>query len=333
MLKAPGFWQEDGIWSRLLRPLSWVYTWLGRLRFKRTTPEVMPVPVICVGNLVMGGAGKTPTVIAIVEILKEAGFTPHIVSRGYGAIVRTVMRVDPTKHTYLEVGDEPLLLAKFAPTWASPDRIEGVKAACADGADVIVLDDGLQNPTIYKDFNILVVDGMQGFGNEAVFPAGPLREPINYGLERAHCVLTIGSQFDIDMSFIKNPPPLLEAYIAPKSVHPEKLRVVGFAGLGYPEKFLSTLSAYNFDVREFIPFADHHPYTVTDIFRLKKIAQSYKARLITTSKDLLRIPPQYRHDVEVLKINLHFTEPDKIKALLLEAIDTKIKSVKTKTKK
>ncbi len=320
MLKAPDFWQEKGLKSWLLKPLSWIYAYIGRMRFEHTDAKKMPVPVICVGNLVMGGAGKTPTVIAIVEILKDMGYTPHIVSRGYGAVIRNVIQVNPTKHTYLEVGDEPLLLSKFATTWASPDRIVGVDAAVAAGADVVVLDDGLQNPTIEKDFSILVVDGMQGFGNEAVFPAGPLREPIDFGLARVQCVLMIGSLVHINMDHMENPPPILHATIQPKSLHLNKHRVVAFAGLGFPEKFLNTLHDNNYDVREFIPFADHHPYTVTDIFRLKKIAKSYHARLMTTSKDLLRIHPEYRNDIDVLKINLQFDAPEKMKTLLMDAI-------------
>lgn len=325
MLKTPAFWQRKCLRSKLLSPLSWVYATLGQARFKRKTPKNMSVPIICVGNVVMGGAGKTPTVISVVNILKRAGYSPHIISRGYGAVVRSVVRVDRKKHTYLQVGDEPLLLAKAAPTWASPDRIAGVNAAIAAGADVIVLDDGLQNPNIEKDFSILVVDGMQGFGNQSVFPAGPLREPIAMGLEKSQCVLLIGDHIPIDTSNVTNPPPIFKGYIAPKDHKIPSQDVVGFAGLGYPGKFLSTLNNYDYNVRDFIPFADHHPYTVTDMKRLKKIAKSYDARLITTSKDFLRIPPQYRKNVDVLKINLYFKEPEQLTSLILRSIKSKAK--------
>ncbi|MDP2194244.1 MAG: tetraacyldisaccharide 4'-kinase, partial [Alphaproteobacteria bacterium] len=193
ILKSPKFWQKKTPVTYLLLPIAWLYIWVSRLRRSRTRSVKLSRPVVCVGNLVMGGAGKTPTVIALVQILKEMGHNPHILSRGYGAAVKGIKKVDPERHHYLQVGDEPLLLSQFAPTWVCPNRIRAGKEAIKDGATVLIMDDGFQNKAIEKDLNLLVVDSIQGFGNREVFPAGPLREPIAAGLNRADAIFFIGS--------------------------------------------------------------------------------------------------------------------------------------------
>jgi len=280
-------------------------------------------PVICVGNLVMGGAGKTPTVIALVSMLKKMGHTPHILSRGYGAIVKGLQKVDPERHHYLEVGDEPLMLSQFAPTWVCPNRIKAGKAAIKNGATVLIMDDGFQNKALEKDLNLLVVDSIQGFGNKEVFPAGPLREPVASGLNRADAVffigggktstarkassLGVGSAFKA--SFINLTEPLQKGE-----------RVLAFSGIGYPEKFRLTLKRAGYKLVEFASFADHYPYTIVDMDRLLKAAEIKKAQLITTSKDFIRIPTPYKENVQVFKINLQFEEPEKVQQLLEKAV-------------
>jgi tetraacyldisaccharide 4'-kinase len=319
MFRAPHFWDKRQWFSYFLVPISWIWTRVSQWNEGNIKSEKVSVPVICVGNLVMGGAGKTPTVIALVNILKNLGHTPHILSRGYGAYIRDAIQVNPNKHNYLQVGDEPLLLAQAAPTWAGPDRVQSAKAAILNGATVLVMDDGLQNPSLQKDLSFIVVDSMQGIGNGMVFPAGPLREPIEYGADRAHAMILIGegnASFEfIDQQFV--------AKIAchKKNFESEKSkRVVAFAGIGYPEKFRHTLIENEFEICQFVEFGDHYPYTIHDMIKLLKIADQYQATLLTTSKDWLRIPSQYRNSVESLPISLNFDEPETIQDFLMKTI-------------
>lgn len=313
MLKTPQFWNHSYGISQALRPFSWLYTRASSWRESRIKPVKVDIPVLCVGNLVMGGAGKTPTVVALVEILKTIGHTPHILSRGYGGYFKDAILVDPTIHSYLQVGDEPLLLANIAPTWIGSNRIESANAAIKAGASILVLDDGLQNPSLHKDFSLIVIDSIQGLGNNLVFPAGPLREPIQKGLTRAEAVIMIG----------EGPAPLhksntitqLSAKLTcegPFTPQP----VVAFAGIGFPDKFRHTLDHHNYIVREFIPFADHHPYTITDLQRLSRIAEQHACELITTVKDQLRLPQEFREQVQVLPVQLRFSDVQKIQQML-----------------
>ncbi|MBY0462628.1 MAG: tetraacyldisaccharide 4'-kinase [Alphaproteobacteria bacterium] len=313
MLKNPQFWNHTFGISQALRPISWLYHQASTWREGRITPIKVEIPVICVGNIVMGGAGKTPTVMALVEILKSIGHAPHILSRGYGGYLKDTVLVDPAEHSYLQVGDEPLLLAQIAPTWIGSDRIASARAAKKAGATIIVMDDGLQNPSLFKDFSLIVIDAIQGFGNQLVFPAGPLREPIQKGLKRAHAVVVIGKGNPFKLT-VKGQFGARLTCSGPQTLEP----VVAFAGIGYPEKFRHSLEQNNYIVREFIAFADHHPYTITDIQRLLKIAEHHESKLITTSKDLLRIPFDYRSRVNILPIQLQFDNTEEIRNLLLE---------------
>jgi tetraacyldisaccharide 4'-kinase len=312
VLKTPQFWNKNSGLCFALKPVSWLYTRASNWRESKIQPEKVSVPVICVGNLVMGGAGKTPTVMALVDILKRQGHKPHILSRGYGSYVKDVVCVNNEHHSYLHVGDEPLLLSRVAPTWVGSDRVASAKAAIAAGATILVMDDGLQNPSLFKDFSIVVVDSIQGFGNRNVFPAGPLREPIQQGFDRAQAVVFIGGTIPLESTLKKD---IFHAFLACK---PETLtqRVVAFAGLGYPEKFRHTLSRYHFDVCEFIAFADHHPYTITDAQRLFRAAELHQATLITTEKDYMRFPTEYKNMVKTLPIRLEFKEYDDMGRLL-----------------
>lgn len=325
MFKTPQFWNERKWLNYMLWPLSQIWIFVGYVIKRSKVPQSVSVPVICVGNAVMGGAGKTPTVLALVEILKELGYTPHILSRGYGAYIRDVIHVDPTKHTYLQVGDEPLLLARSAPTWAGPNRLLSAQTAIAHGATILLMDDGLQNHTIHKDLSFLVVDVIQGFGNKMVFPAGPLREPLAHCAQKAQAMIVIGD----------NPPNVLsskvvslrpfEASIKTSSTN-KSMRVVAFCGMGYPEKFRQTLNDLEYNICEFIIFADHHPYTISDMLYLLKLKDEQNAILITTAKDWLRLPQSYRSSVEVLPIVLEFNN----KSSLSKFIDTHLAYVQEK---
>lgn len=315
----PKFWQNDNIYSRLLTPAAWSYKRIGAWMYNRVLAQKLYVPVICVGNLVMGGAGKTPTVIALVDILREVGHKPHILSRGYGAVVKESILVDPKYHNYLHVGDEALLLAEKAPTWAGSNRLLSAQRAIKHGATIILMDDGLQNNTIHKDCAILVVDTLQGFGNGRVFPAGPLRESPKSGVKKADLILAVG-----DGKLPKGIPFAIRAHIKADSLVEPK-SVIAFAGLGYPEKFNKTLLSYGYDVKKFIPFPDHHPYTITELDKLVKLAKRRKLELITTAKDFLRIPEHFKKHVTVFPVHLEFEYP----IVLKNAIFAKIPDVLT----
>lgn len=296
-MRAPSFWFKDrSLLSWLLQPLAWIYSLITHLRWVFTHPQKVGVPVICVGNFVMGGAGKTPTVLLISRILKSHGHTPHVISRGYKRKTKEVMQVDPHGHTVADVGDEPLLLATHVPTWVGTDRIACAWAAERAGATVIIMDDGFQSPPLFKDLALVVVDGAQCLGNGAVFPAGPLREPLERGLKRADAVLTIGP---CDLSF-KNS---FQLTIKPKSPLPTG-PLVAFAGIGYPEKFRKSLLENGANIVLFVPFPDHHSYSEKDLRELAEQAQTLNASLITTSKDFVKLPKYFAALVKVWEIDL-----------------------------
>lgn len=320
MFKSPNFWKKKSFLSYVLLPVAWIYLKISRLKMRSVRSYKLSKPVICVGNLVMGGAGKTPTVIALVAMLKKMGHTPHILSRGYGAIVKGLQKVDPERHHYLEVGDEPLMLSQFAPTWVCPNRIKAGKAAIKNGATVLIMDDGFQNKALEKDLNLLVVDSIQGFGNKEVFPAGPLREPVTSGLNRADAVFFISgggrsaaankaSSLGVDHAF-------KASFINLTEPTQKGERVFAFSGIGYPEKFRLTLKRAGYKLVEFASFADHYPYTIVDMDRLLKASEIKKAQLMTTSKDFIRIPTPYKENVQVFKINLQFEAPEQVEELL-----------------
>jgi tetraacyldisaccharide 4'-kinase len=282
------------------------------LRFRFTTPHKLAVPVICIGNLVMGGSGKTPTAIAIATYLKTKGHSPHILSRGYGAHVPTPILVDPSRHQAKDVGDEPLLLAIAAPTWVCKDRVASGQAAIAAGADVLILDDGLQNPTLHKDLALVVVNGQQGFGNGRVFPAGPLREPIETGMARADGIILIDKdEHNLGQFFTQ---PVLKSSFQCTNSSPKK--VFAFTGLGYPPKFYKTLESLGYEIAGSQSFPDHHPYQTNEIHELIACAKKMKAHLVTTEKDILRIPLELRMGIEVIKIELKFESTDQLDQLL-----------------
>lgn len=327
-MRAPDFWDRktDGILPTLLRPLGCLMAGLTALRTKSVKPYRAHVPVICVGNLVAGGAGKTPVAIDLARRLVDRGRAPHVVSRGYGGTELGPLRVDPDQHTAHDVGDEPLLLARTAPTWVSRDRAEGVRAAVDAGADVIILDDGFQNPSVAKDLSLVVVDGGYGFGNGRVLPAGPLREPVATGLARADAVVLMGAD-DADvwgrvqrLGF--KTLPVLRARLDPE----ESARdlkgcdVYAFAGIGRPQKFFDTLKALDCRLAGCKAFDDHHAYTADELNTILQDAAT--ATPVTTAKDWVRLPTDVREKVRVLDVTLTWKAPDAIDGLLDTLLDT-----------
>lgn len=321
-MHAPDFWHgpPDNLAARLLAPLGAAYGALGRLRSIGVTPWRAPVPVICVGNLTVGGAGKTPTVLALAERLQSRGLSVACLSRGYGGSERGPLQVDPARHSAAEVGDEPLLLARVASAWIARDRKDGAQAAIAEGADVVVLDDGLQNPSLHKHLSLIVIDAGYGIGNGRVLPAGPLREPVARGLARGQAIVLIG---DGDMP-VATALPVLRARLAPNEAASalKGRRVAAFAGIGRPEKFAATLRQLGAELVSMTAFADHHPYREDKVARLIEAAQRAGAILVTTEKDFVRLPESQRAHVTAAGVDLRFDEPEKLDALLEPLLTT-----------
>ncbi len=312
---APQFWRHNSWISKVLQPLSYIYRFISLVKYRSTRPKKVSEPIICVGNIVMGGAGKTPVVLALIDLLHKKGFNPHVLSRGYGAVVKESVKVEPKSHNYLHVGDEALLHAKKAPTWAGKNRYLSAKLAIRDSADIIIMDDGLQNNSLTKSLSILVIDSYQGIGNGKVFPAGPLRESLKAGLKKVNMVIIIGDK-KIDIATDK--PIFYAKMVATKKIKPRS--IIAFAGLGYPEKFRHTLKGYGFEVKRFFPFPDHHPYTRTDMEKMLRYAEKSGLDLITTEKDMLRIPLRFQKMVKNFPIELKFDEEENFLKLILKEL-------------
>jgi tetraacyldisaccharide 4'-kinase len=325
-MRAPRFWgnptAHPGVLARLLAPFAAIWALVTRRRIAQGPGARVGVPVICVGNLTAGGSGKTPTVIALVVRLAARGVAAHVVSRGHGGSLAGPVRVDERRHRASEVGDEPLLLAAFAPVWVGRDRAAAARAAVAAGARVIVMDDGFQNPDLAKDLSIVVVDAGFGFGNGRVIPAGPLREPVAGGLARADLVLVVGAPQERARFLAAWPAvarqPVAEGCIAPLATGMDwsGLRALAFAGIGRPEKFFASLREVGADVVAVRSFADHEPLQAPILARLAADARRLGAQLVTTEKDAARLPAALRGQVLVLPVRLEFADAGPIDAAL-----------------
>lgn len=321
-MKAPEFWAEDGLAPRLLQPFGLMFQAGGAIRRRLTTPRMMDIPVICVGNLVVGGAGKTPVALALAGLLKQGRAPVAFLSRGHGGRIAGPIKVDPGVHGAADVGDEALLLAESAPTWVSRDRAKGAVAARAGGAGLIIMDDGFQNPGLDKSFSLVVVDGAFGFGNRRVLPAGPLREPVQSGLERADGVIIIGEDRTGVAGSLPADLPLLRARIVPRPSDrlPAGAKVLGFAGIGRPAKFHESLEELGLDVIGFEAFPDHHVFTTEEIRALLDRAEAEDAIPVTTAKDHVRIPKVDQVRIERLDITLDWQDDAALSALLRERV-------------
>ena len=299
MMKAPKFWYKKSILSLLLSPFGWIYGMIVLCRLRRSQPK-LDVPVLCVGNLTLGGSGKTPVVIGLVQALRKQGHVPHILTRGYGGKGWQSVQVDLKKHTTEDVGDEPILLASHAPTWVGGNRYASGQQAIKTGATVLVMDDGLQNPSLYQDIKIGVFDGSIPMDNTYTFPAGPLRENFLKGLRRLDIMVLLN--FEEQPIWSDSDRCVIGQTVTDQQ--PDFPSYIAFAGIGYPDKFFNLLDKMGFNVIERLSYPDHHSYSNQEIEMLLEKAKNKQAQLITTEKDLVKFPKNVKKNIQPLKIRL-----------------------------
>lgn len=322
-MKTPRFWKTRNPIAAALLPFSWLY---GLERFYRQRQAKfslsLSVPVVCVGNVTAGGAGKTPVALHIGKIFCERNIPAYFVSRGYGGTTKGPVLVNPNAHSAREVGDEPLLLSSVLPTIVAKDRKAGAEFAIQNGARAIILDDGFQNASIVKTVSLLVVDGTYGFGNGWGLPAGPLRETPQAAFARAGAVICIGNPIAIGAA---PEMPILRATMVPsaETLTLKGQKVFAFCGIGNPQKFFSMLEEIGVDLVGRESFPDHYHYTARDMERMHMQAQKQGALLVTTAKDACRLSLEWESRVRVAEISLQFKNPDKLLHLLRPALDQK----------
>jgi len=296
-MREPRFWkQRSGTFSlsaMLLAPVAYVWGAVGRTKRYYATPEVAAVPIICIGNLTAGGTGKTPLALTLAERLIAAGEAVHFLTRGYGGSEHGPLQVDLTRDTAKNVGDEPLLLARLAPTWVAVDRAEGAAAAARAGARVIIMDDGFQNPSLHKNFALLVVDAGAGLGNGRLIPAGPMRERLDDALKRTSAVMIVGRGHAADAVAARarnQALPVFRAILRAKNAPDlDNKTVFAFSGIGRPAKFIATLQELHAVVAGVEEFADHHMFSESDAQKILQKARDLNAMIVTTEKDHVRL--------------------------------------------
>ncbi len=317
-MRAPGFWSGGGgPLPLLLSPIAAIYAGATARRVARPGWRA-PVPVICCGNATAGGAGKTTLARDIGERLAAQGVAAHFLLRGYGGRIKGPVGVNLERHAVRDVGDEALILAHTAPTWVSGDRAAGAQLAVANGAGAIVMDDGLQNPTLVKDLSLLTIDGSFGFGNGRVIPAGPLREPVARAAERCQAAVLIGPDDAGALAALPPGLPVLRARLRPG---PEAAALAGravfaFCGIANPSKFFATLTEAGAQIAGKAAFADHYPYDDSDIETLLKQAVAARATVVTTRKDIVRVPARFHAAITVVTVGMEWENEAEIEALL-----------------
>ena len=329
-MREPAFWHAPPSWkSHLLRPLGALYGAIAAQRMQRKGLDA-GVPVFCVGNYHVGGAGKTPTVLALAKILRELGETPVVLSRGYGGCLRGPVMVDPARHTAGDVGDEPLMLAPQIPVVVSRERANGVALARSQRASVILMDDGFQNPSIAKDASLIVIDSDRGLGNGLVFPAGPLRAPLKPQLARTDALIVVGEGAAgkaVAAEIEARDGLVLASHLEPDAASVEKLkgqRVLAFAGIGDPQRFFRTLRGAGVAVERERGFPDHHPFSANEVASLIADAEGGQLTLVTTEKDFARLrgtgEAAFLRDIVPFKVSLEFADAARLQKFLADRL-------------
>lgn len=316
MTRPPAFWTRNTWQSRLLSPLSRITATITAHRLARPGWHA-PIPVLCCGNATVGGAGKTTLALDLAHRLKNRGIAVHILLRGYRGTARGPRRVQPNDPASL-TGDEALLLAQIAPTWTGADRAASARAAIAAGAACLLMDDGLQNPSLHKTLSLLTIDGATGFGNGRVLPAGPLREPVASAAARCRAAVLIGDDTSDARAQLPAALPVLHATLAQgeEIAALRGQRVLAFAGIAIPDKFFSALDRAGAVLVDRSAFPDHHAFTAADLARLTEQAHAQNAILVTTPKDAVRLPAAMRASVQVIGVRLAWRDEAEIEALL-----------------
>ena len=331
-LSTPRWWyirdsNHARITRTLLKPASWLWAAVTARRIARATPVDPGVPVVSIGNLTVGGSGKTPVARETLRLLRAAGIEAQALSRGYGGRLEGPLRVDPGVHTAADVGDEPLMLAIDSPAWISADRVAGAQAAVAAGAQTLVLDDAHQNMKLKKTLSLIVVDGeTRGaewpFGDGSVFPSGPMREPLKAGLARADAVIILLPadlcETDTGMLALFGDLPVFIARLVPAGPPPSGPQV-GFAGIAKPWKVERSLIAAGCDLVDFAPFPDHADYRPEDLRFLAERAELHGAGLVTTEKDWVRLSPEWRAKIVSWPVVARFEDEAGFAAFLLQS--------------
>jgi len=320
----PSFWFSDNVLARFLDPIGRIIGSITTHKIKSARPLRVNVPVICVGNLTVGGTGKTPIAASIAERLRQRGNRPAILLRGYGGKLKGPLKVDSRLHTFEDVGDEALLHAVTTPTWVSAKRALAALEAIKDGADVLVMDDGHQHPSLAKDLSLVSINGRIGFGNGRITPAGPLREPAESGLRRADAAIVMGGDPHQLSAGISKHTPILRAQLVPgpEAKYLKGEKVVAFAGIGDPINFFQALAGIGARVVSAHPFGDHYGYAGADIQTILDEAFSIGAVPITTMKDAVRLDPDQRQQVNVLSVDVEWEDPGALDKLLDRALES-----------
>jgi tetraacyldisaccharide 4'-kinase len=330
-MREPGFWHRPSSWkSHLLRPLAALYGAVAAQRLGRQGFEA-GIPVICVGNFHVGGAGKTPAVLALVKILRALGETPVVLSRGYGGRLRGPVMVEPARHLASDVGDEPLMMSLAVPVAVARNRIDGVALAKSQRASVILMDDGFQNPSVAKDASLIVIDSERGLGNGRVLPAGPLRAPLKPQLARTDALVVVGdgeASAAVAVAVAAEGGQIFAAQLKPDEKSLAALsgqRLLAFAGIGDPGRFFRTLRASGLEVVRERAFADHHVFSENDLDALQADARRDQLTLVTTEKDFARLrgaaePPAFGSEIAVLPVTLEFADAAGLRKFLTDRL-------------
>lgn len=327
-MHAPRFWQSRlSPFSLILMPFSWLYYVVFCVRKILATPYKVPQHVICIGNITTGGSGKTPVAMEIARIVQGMGKRVVFLSRGYGGTAQEPLLVDTSKHGYQEVGDEVLLLSRVAPVVVAKHKANGLAYASKLDCDVIILDDGKQNPSVYKDTTITVIRERYGWGNGRIFPAGPLRETVQKGLNTSDLVVVNCGASPSNTTFASLElfsKPIIYASITstiPKNIAPQQ-NYFAFCGIGHPQGFIDTLASLHIPFCDTAIFPDHHAFTESDLHHLRQRAASHNALLLTTEKDWVRLPSDLQTHVTYLPIRLTFDKTEHLHHFLQQRLET-----------